>query len=283
MKRKIITIDEARCTGCALCIPNCPEGALQIIDGKARLVGDLFCDGLGACLGHCPEGAIRVEEREAEAYDEAKVMENIVRQGPKTIRAHLTHLREHGEMELLAQAEAYLRAYGIANPCGESEAPAERHGGCPGARLRTLQHPAAVQSPAAEGGTASSQLQNWPIQIHLANPRTPYFRNADLLIAADCAGFAVPDLHCRWLAGRVTVIGCPKLDDTEAYLEKLTAIFGQNDLRSVTVLHMEVPCCGGLTTLAQEALSRAGRSLPLHAVQISLQGEVQRTQQLVRS
>jgi ferredoxin len=278
MKRKIIFVDEDRCTGCAECIPNCPEGALQVIDGKARLVSDLFCDGLGACVGHCPEGAMRVEEREAETYDEAKVMANIVRQGANTIRAHLIHLREHGEEELYAQAVAYLRARGIDNPCEGTGAEAAPHGGCPGSRLRTLRPVEAAPASAEGGAPQSSRLQNWPIQIHLANPAAPYFRGADLLLAADCAGFAAPDLHSRWLAGRVVVIGCPKLDDTEAYLEKLTAIFRQNELRSLTVLHMEVPCCGGLVAVAQKALARSGRSLSMQTVQISLLGEIQTTQ-----
>ncbi|MEW6515580.1 MAG: 4Fe-4S binding protein [candidate division FCPU426 bacterium] len=275
MKRKIIHIDEDRCNGCAACIPNCPEGALQIIDGKARLVSDLFCDGLGACLGHCPEGAILVEEREAEPYDERRVMENIVRQGAGTIRAHLIHLQEHGEDALYRQAAAYLREQGIGNPCEDPGPSRAEHGGCPGSRLRTLKPSGAA--PAAPSSERPSQLQNWPIQIHLANPRAPYFRGADLLLAADCAGFAATDLHNQWLAGRVTLIGCPKLDDTEAYLEKLTAIFKQNEPRSLTVLHMEVPCCGGLVALAREALTRSGAQTPFTAVQISLQGEILRS------
>lgn len=267
--RAIIHIDEEKCNGCGLCIPNCPEGALQVIDGKARLINDLFCDGLGACLGHCPTGAIRVEQREAEPYDEVKVMANIVRQGANTIAAHLTHLQDHGEDELYAQALAYLGAQGIETPCEGK--PAEPQGGCPGTRLRTLTP--APSAPTRVGDPQPSRLQNWPVQIHLANPRAPYFRDADLLLAADCAGFASPDLHAQWLAGRVVLIGCPKLDDTAAYLDKLTAIFAQNDLRSVTVLHMEVPCCSGLFGLAQEALARAGKSVPLVRTVLGISGQ----------
>lgn len=269
--RAIIHINEELCNGCGRCIPNCPEGALQVIDGKARLINDLSCDGLGACLGHCPTGAIRVEQREAVPYDEVKVMANIVRQGPNTIAAHLKHLQDHGEDELYAQAAAYLHAKGIENPCEGKLA--EPQGGCPGTCLRTLR-PAAA-NPAQAGEPQASRLQNWPIQIHLANPRAPYFRQADLLLAADCAGFASPDLHVRWLAGRVVGIGCPKLDDTRAYLEKLTAIFTQNDLRSVTVLHMEVPCCFGLYELAREAMAKAKKTVPISREVLGISGQAQ--------
>jgi len=296
MKRTLISIDEDRCTGCGLCIPNCPEGALQIIDGKARLVSDLFCDGLGACIGHCPEGAIATEEREAEAYDETKVMENIVRQGENVVLAHLRHLRDHGENELFREALAALVERDIEIPgefledscrCGELE-PAPRPGGCPGAAVMSLgpertggcpgSRTMSIETDSACGEKAlpqsrPSRLRQWPVQIMLVPPHAPFFDGADLLIAADCVPFTFADFHDRLLAGRVLLVGCPKLDDAAHYLEKLAEIFKRNDIRSVTVAHMEVPCCFGMVKLVQSAVERSGKKIPFAARMFSVKGE----------
>jgi len=263
MKRKIIDIDEEKCTGCGLCIPDCPEGALQIIDGKARLVSDLFCDGLGACIGTCPEGAIRVIEREAEPYDEKAVMaEKIVPQGEGVIRAHLRHLLDHGEAELYRQAIEYLNAHGIPVPTHEA-------GAAPGARIIPGREAASVE----RAGRVGSELRQWPIQLALANPGASYFGDADLLIAGDCVPFAYGDFHRDFLQGRVLLIFCPKLDaNTERYIVKLAAIFSQHTIRSITVLHMEVPCCSGVRYVVDEALKRAGKAIPVTEHTITLQG-----------
>jgi ferredoxin len=275
--RKIIEINEARCNGCGLCLPNCPEGALRIIDGKARLVSDLFCDGLGACLGHCPLGAISVEERPAEAYDEERVMENIIQKGENTTRAHLEHLFVHGEKELYAKAVAFLKTRGLNNPYAAEVAAREHHGGCLGTLARKLDRvetgaagpDLGVNTPGEE-----SQLQNWPIQIQLINPAAPYFKNADLLIAADCTAFALGSFQSAFLKGKVLMIGCPKLDNGEAYVEKITAIFNQPSIRTLTLLHMEVPCCFGLIEMVKTALRLSGKSIPMETIEVSLQGGI---------
>lgn len=275
-RRKVIKIDESKCTGCGLCIPNCPEGALQIIDGKARLISDLFCDGLGACIKHCPEGAITIEEREAAPYDERKVMENIVRQGTNTIRAHLAHLREHGAHEYLRQALEYLKERGIEVP--PEGRPAEGHlpCGCPGSAVRDLSSERPAQKPAAGEHAAPrrSQLRNWPVQIMLVPPAAPYLRGADLLISADCVPFAFADFHDRFASGNVVLIGCPKLDDVDFYRDKLTQIFKNNDVRSVTCVHMEVPCCWGLVGLTKEAIAASGKDIPFSEVTIGVKGDI---------
>jgi ferredoxin len=276
-KRKIISIDEEKCTGCAECIPNCPEGALQVIDGKARLVSDLFCDGLGACVGHCPTGAMTVEEREAEPYDERRVMENIVQAGPNTIAAHLKHLKDHGADDYLREAVAYLEEQGIDAP---GKAPADVPeapflGGCPGTRVRELA-PADPAPAAADAPTAKrpSHLRNWPVQLKLVPPIAPWLKGADLLIAADCVAFALPDFHEELLEGRVLLIGCPKLDDGEAYVTKLAAVFEANAVKSVTVAHMEVPCCFGLVEIVKAAIERSGTDVPYFEVTVGIQGGV---------
>jgi len=273
-RRQIIRIDEELCTGCGECIPNCPEGALQVIDGKARLVSDLFCDGLGACIGHCPEGAIAVEEREAEPYDERRVMENIARQGPNVIRAHLEHLRDHDQLGLLKTALDFLKERGIQVPRG---AAAHGHaGGCPGARTMQFDAPAAAESPT---GRAVSRLRQWPVQLTLVPPQAPYLQGADLLVAADCAPFAYANFHEDFLKGKVLLVGCPKLDDVEFYRRKLAEIFRQNDLRSIEIVHMEVPCCFGLAHVVQLALEDAGTAVPLTLTKVGIRGEVlERTQ-----
>jgi len=279
MKRKIIRIDPDVCNGCGQCLPNCPEGALQLIDGKARLVSDLFCDGLGACIGTCPLGAIHVEEREAEPYDEKKVMANIVPQGTNVIRAHLDHLAAHDEQGYLEQARQYLHEKGILQPQAAAAPPGcpPPRGGCPGTQLldRRGQGPVRSESPCAPGAPPPSQLRTWPVQLQLINPQASFFDDADLLIAADCVPFALASFHGDFLAGKVPVIFCPKLDRaSDQYLEKLTAILSLHPIRSLHVVHMEVPCCSGTTALARQALARSGKEIPLHDYTVSIQGKL---------
>lgn len=223
MKRKVVEIDESRCNGCGLCIPNCAEGALKLVDGKARLVSDRHCDGLGACLGHCPQDAIRIIEREAEDLDE-----------------------------------------GIQKSIHESP----RHA-CPGSRVRH-QNPIPA---AAEGLTANSRLAHWPIQLHLVPANAPFLQGADLLISASCLPFAFGDFHNTLLSGKSLIIACPKLDRTEPYLEKLTAILRMNDIKSLTVAVMEVPCCQGLVRLVRQALHGSGKRMPITVEVITIKGD----------
>lgn len=278
MKRKIIKIDSDLCTGCGLCIPNCPEGAIQLIDGKARLISDLFCDGLGACLGHCPEGAITVEEREAAPYDEPQVMENIIKAGPNTIKAHLEHLRDHGQKEFLAQAVQVLRQKGIANPLETIPAPnpagpSGHGGGCPGSRMMSFGKQ--TGEPAADPGTRPSQLTHWPIQLHLLSPVAPHYQGADVLLAADCTAFALGDFHKDYLKGKALAIACPKLDEgQETYVEKIRMMIDEAKINTLTVVIMQVPCCSGLLRLAKQAASRAARKVPVKCVTVGLQGNI---------
>ncbi|MFW6161291.1 MAG: ATP-binding protein [Planctomycetota bacterium] len=269
-QRQIIRIDEEKCTGCGECIPNCPEGALQIIDGKARLVSDLFCDGLGACIGHCPEGAITVEEREAEHYDERRVMANVVEGGPNVIRAHLEHLADHGQTDYLRQAYAYLQKHGIDVPAAPSRPMPDLGGGCPGSQVREFEA-AAEEQPA---GRAVSRLRQWPVQITLVPPQAPYLKGADLVITADCVPFAYGNFHEDFLKGKAVLVGCPKLDDVGYYREKLAAVFEQAEPASIEVVHMEVPCCFGLVHVVEQALADADREIPTTAAKISIQGEI---------
>lgn len=266
--RKVIRIDETKCTGCGLCLPNCPEGALQIIDGKARLISDLFCDGLGACVGACPEGALTVEERPAEPYDESKVMANIVRAGPNTIAAHLRHLREHGAKKYYEQALKYLKDHNIPIPQEKSQPLAC---GCPNTQVRLVKPENPQEIPTLK---PQSRLSNWPVQLTLVPVNARYLENCDLLIAADCAGFARADFHEKFLKGRILLIGCPKLDDADFYLNKLTRIFQENPVKSVTVLHMEVPCCFGLLQIVRHALSTSGKHIPLQEITIGIDGKI---------
>ncbi len=269
-KRKIIKIDEDKCDGCGLCIPNCPEGALQVIDGKARLISDLFCDGLGACIGHCPKGAIKIEEREAEKYDEKKVMENIVKQGKGTIKAHLMHLKEHGETKYLDEALSVLKDKMIKIPELE-EKKMEGHG-CPGARMMDLSKK--KTSKANSGEKIESELTQWPIQLSLVPVHAPFLENCHLLVAADCVAFATAEFHHKLLAGKKLMIGCPKFDDVSNYKEKLTELFKNTKIKSVTVAVMEVPCCQGLSYVVEEAIKDSGKKIPLIKETITIGGEI---------
>ncbi|HSV43115.1 MAG TPA: 4Fe-4S binding protein [Candidatus Bathyarchaeia archaeon] len=277
MKRQIIKIDESKCTGCGLCIPNCPEGALQLIDGKARVVNESMCDGLGACIGYCPEGAITIEEREAKPYDERQAMHEIVKQGKAVIAAHLKHLHEHRQEEYLKQALAYLKDHHIdsdfspAVSQGHSHGP---HGSCPGSMMldRRTQAPVVVSETAVE---YPSELRQWPVQLTLLNPGASYFQEADIVLAADCVPFAYAGFHQQFLKGKTLIIFCPKLDlDLEQYKEKLTVIFRENHVHSVTVVRMQVPCCSGMTRLTTEAIAASGKDLTFNEVIISLDGKI---------
>ena len=279
MRRKIIKIDEGKCNGCGLCVPDCPEGALQVIDGKARLVGDLLCDGLGACISTCPEDAIIVEEREAEPYNELKVMGNIVPQGENVIRAHLNHLRNHGQTEFLNQALAYLKERNIKvdlKPATVDLPVAGRQ--CPGSQV--LAFPSAPEWQ-EDDGKRPSRLTHWPIQLHLISPNAQHYRGSDLLLAADCVAYAMADFHRDYLKDRTLAIACPKLDSNqEIYREKLTALIDQAGIRSIKVMIMQVPCCNGLLQQVLEAAARAERKIPVHCVVAGIQGEILRQDQV---
>ncbi len=235
--RKIIKIDEEKCDGCGQCVPACVEGAIQIIDRKARLVSEQYCDGLGACLGECPQGAITIEERVAEEFDE---------------RAVEWHLAK----DVVDEASPYPGAARVA--------------GCPGAVAFALDQPAPHQPVAL----SPSRLGNWPVQLRLVPVQARYLHGARLLIAADCVPFALGDFHQRFLAGHVLLVGCPKLDDADFYRNKLSQIFATNDIQSVDVLHMEVPCCFGLVRLVQLALEDSGKQIPLKVTKIGIGGEI---------
>src|SRR5512138_620320 len=249
MLRKIVRIDESKCDGCGQCVPACAEGAIAIVEGKARLVGDVLCDGLGACLGDCPRGAISVIEREAAPFDEGAV------------RAHLTG----APAPPAPRASARPRLSVLASP-----EPAAG-GGCPGSRSMTLPRDGA---PGAAPASGRSRLGQWPVQLHLVSPQAPYFRGADLLVAADCVPFAYARFHDDFLDGRAVVVGCPKLDDVAPYAAKLAAIIHVGQVRSVTVIRMEVPCCGGISRLARQAMADAGRDLPFRDVVVGADGAI---------
>lgn len=242
MKRKIITIDENLCNGCGLCVPACAEGALQIINGKAKLVSERYCDGLGACLGECPQGAIRLEERDAAAFDETAVAQHLHSKEKKATR------------------------------------PAP-HAQCPGSRVMQFRHtaPAHDQPDTSHGAEqpalAETTLGHWPIQLALVPATAPFFEEADLVLVADCVPVAYGDFRREFVTGKAVLLGCPKLDDAQFYAEKLTEILRQTSVRSLTVLHMEVPCCFGLVQLAKAAISQSARNVPLRTVTIGIRGE----------
>lgn len=271
MKRKIIKIDEEKCNGCGLCIPNCPEGAMKIINGKARLINDAFCDGLGACMGHCPEGAISVEEREAATYDEFEVIKNIVKTDDETIKEHLIHLKEHNQMEDLEKAIKYLKDNNITVPDIETkEQP--KFSGCPGMQSMSLKKNEKV---AQDNPKTASALTNWPLQLHLINPASPHFQKSDLLISADCVAYAAGNFHHDFLKNKTLTIACPKLDTNQAiYADKLSALIDESQINTITVMTMVVPCCGGLLSLVRQATANAARKIPVKHILISLEGDV---------
>lgn len=272
MKRNIIHIDEERCTGCGLCANGCHEGALQIIDGKARLISELYCDGLGACIGDCPVDAISIEEREAEPYDECAVMERIVPQGEATIMAHLKHLKEHGQTQLLQQGIDFLKKHNIAFNISVLEQEPSACG-CPGAASRSFKP--MMPSAAPTGHTQASALTHWPIQLHLINPASPHFAGADLLLASDCTAFSMGAFHDHLMRNRKLAIACPKLDSGhDVYINKLVQLIDTAKINTLTVAIMEVPCCSGLLRMAQMAAQRASRKVPIRRVVLNIEGQI---------
>ena len=246
MKRDILKIDEEKCNGCGLCVPNCHEGALQVIDSKVRLVSELMCDGLGACIGHCPEGAITIETREAEPYNEIKVMEQMIGKGKNTIIAHLKHLKDHGETGFLQEGVNWLKEnrdklnFPLEDVTHEVHGQGHNQGGggCPGSRAMVIEKPDKSDNQSVTADQPS-ELRQWPVQMHLLNPNAPYFRDADLLLAADCVAFSMGNFHSRYLKGKSLAIACPKLDHgTETYVEKLAAMIDIAKVNTITVMMM---------------------------------------------
>lgn len=243
--RNIVKIDESKCNGCGLCVTACAEGAIQIVNGKARLVSETYCDGLGACLGHCPQGAISIEQRESAEFDEHAVQEHLTRRQKQATPA--------------PAAEGFV---------------------CLGMRQQSLRKPAGPVT--AEAAPAASELTHWPVQLKLISPAAKCLQGADLLLVADCVPFAMGDFHARFLRDHSIVIGCPKLDDSEFYAQKLAEILLTARPKSLTVIHMEVPCCSGLTRIAQRAITQDGVSMVFDDVTVSLQGEVLHTETIRR-
>jgi len=242
IKRKIIQIDEEKCTGCGQCVIACAEGAIQIVNGKAKVISDNLCDGLGACIGECPEDALHIIEREAEEFDE------------QAVEKHLENLKTKQQEQILA--------------CG-----------CPSSQVQILAPETASQAANKPVVTSSavSSLTNWPVQINLVPPSAPFLKEADLLIAADCVPVAFPELHTRFLPGRTIMIGCPKFDNREIYAEKFTAIFKTANIKSITCLIMEVPCCSGLLAILRKAKEASGMKIPMGIITISVKGEIKET------
>ena len=270
-KRKIIKIDEYKCNGCGKCLPKCPEGALQLIDGKVRLISDLFCDGLGACIGHCPRGAISIEEREAVKYDEKKVMQVIAKQGENVIKAHLEHLKEHNQDKYLKTALEFIRENNISLPVGKNIRSGHAACGCQGSKIMDLRQ----EGKTKDGPKVKidSELKTWPVQINLVPVNAPYFENADILIAADCVGFAYANFHQELLKGKILLVGCPKLDDAQSYQEKLGNIFKNNKIKSLTCAHMQVPCCFGMMEVLEGAIKASEKDIVLEEIIIGITGE----------
>ena len=250
--RKVVKIDEEKCNGCGACVPACAEGALQIIDGKARLVSDKYCDGLGACLGECPEGAITIEEREAAKFDEEEA------------KHHLHECEHAGEKMPCGCPSTTATQFDKAEeklPCG-----------CSSATVTQFERPKAAEV-AHEESCKHSMLGHWPVQLTLVPPGAPFLQGADLVLAADCVPFAYAGFHHDFLKGHALLVACPKLDDFQAHLSKLTDILRRSDVKSLTVVHMEVPCCSGLTHMAKQAIRLSGKDIPLKEVTIGIKGD----------
>lgn len=252
IKREIIKIDEELCNGCGECIPNCAEGSLVIIDGKARMVADKYCDGLGACLGHCPQGALSIVVRDADEYDHSAVEELLTR--PLEEREKLA---KQGQKPGFRPLEGPLRA-----PQG---------GGCPGQGMMQMKPAAPTATP---GGPVLSSLSHWPIQLRLVPANAPFLKDADLLLTADCAAASVPDFHTRYVPGKVVLMGCPKFDDVEMYVGRLREMFEQNTIKSVTILQMEVPCCSNMSSILLEAMKQAGATFPVERIVAGRGGQI---------
>lgn len=233
--RNIVEIDEEKCDGCGLCVISCAEGALEIRDGKAKIIKEIYCDGLGACIGECPQGALEIVMKESDPFDEEATEE------------HMKSLRD-------------------------KKSPEEAQVGCPGEKLLHFQSQAPA-SAAQEVDGQTSELRNWPVQIHLLPVNAPFFNGAELLIAADCVPFAMGGFHQRLLSGKILAIGCPKLDDSKFYVNKLEEIFANNDIKSITIGYMEVPCCEGILQVVNKALEASGKEIPVDTVKVSIRGE----------
>ncbi len=287
MEREIVKIDLDKCNGCSLCIPGCPEGALQIIDGKARLVSDLMCDGLGACIGDCPEGAIEIEKREAAPYEEVTVIKEILKHGENTLIAHLEHLEDHGESTFLKQAFDYLNSIqdelnfnlsDLVEKFNKKDNTMEENSkrcACPGSGMQDFRNDTDKADVANEVVDQKSELRQWPVQMHLVNPMAPYFQNADVVLAADCVAFSLGDFHSKHLAGKGLAIACPKLDDgQEIYVAKLKQMIDEAQINTLQVMIMEVPCCGGLIQMAKMAAEQATRKIPVKKVVVGLKGDI---------
>lgn len=281
MKRTVIKIDEELCNGCGLCVEGCHESALQLINGKAVMISDLFCDGLGACIGECPVGAIEFEEREAEPYSERAVMERIVPKGEAVVLAHLNHLKEHGEFEFLKQGLDYLKEHNISvklDAKKDETSSCKPAGGCPGSMMKEIKRtPQPAFTMATPTLSQPSELRQFPVQLHLVNPNSSFINGSNLLLAADCTAFASGEFHSRFLKGKSLAIACPKLDSNiPVYVDKLVEMIDVAQIDTLTVLVMEVPCCGGLVRIAQMARERAQRNVPMKVIVLSVQGDVRK-------
>ena len=255
MKRQIIRIDEDKCNGCGQCATACAEGAIQMVDGKARLISEVFCDGLGACLGECPVGAIAIEQRDAEPYSEQKTLEKMLPQGVKTIQLHLEHLKNHCQTALYEEGIAFLKEKGVTLP------------DVPKAPFPMVSLPQVAMTPKEKPNT------NWPIQLQLLNPDAGFFDNADVVIAADCTAFSLPDFYKRFTKNHALIVFCPKLDHaTELYIDKLVAIFSRHEIRSLTLLRMVVPCCGGVAMIVEQALKKSGKEIDVIEYTVNFDG-----------
>ncbi|MCC6019021.1 MAG: 4Fe-4S binding protein [Candidatus Verstraetearchaeota archaeon] len=266
-KRKIIKIDEEKCDGCGLCIPSCPEGALKVINGKVRLVKESFCDGLGACIGYCPKGALSIEEREAEEYDEEGVITHIKETSPELLEKHLEHMREHAHelpLGLLEKVEKYVHEIPTKHPTSHAEISV-----CPSAHVQYWRNEEVKEQP-----RIISELHQWPIKLRLVSVKAPYFQNADFVLVADCVPFAYANFHTDFMKGKAIATGCPKLDDISDYVDKIEQIIRGANIKSLNVIHMEVPCCYGLVHIAREALNKSGKDVPFEDVTIGIKGEV---------
>ena len=269
MKRKIIEIDEALCNGCGDCIVGCAEGALQLVNGKAKMVKEDFCDGFGDCIGACPTGALQIIEREAPAYDIDATREHVAKMGDDALKKFDEANAEHDAKEKESQMEQ------------------PKTGGCPGMQVRMAEKKETAAKPATTavesgGQVIKSDLVQWPIQLHLVPPTAPFFEGKELVILSTCSPVASPDVHWRYVRGRSLVVACPKLDKTEGYVEKLAGIMAGNNIPKVIIVRMSVPCCGGLTQITQQAYKASGRTdLIVEEVTIGLDGELLSTKQLV--
>ena len=256
VKRQIIHIDAEKCDGCGMCVPSCAEGAIQIVDGKAQLLADRFCDGLGACLGECPQGALSIEERETEEF---------VGPAPGAVEAQAHGSQGPSEPGAGSQPHA-------PHASGPAVAPGEAFV-CPGSAMRQFQR---ADAPVA----GASALSHWPIKLRLVAPKAPFFKDASLLVAADCAAFAGGDFHAKFLAGKALVCGCPKFENVEEHAAKLAAILKENDIQEITIVNMEVPCCFGLVQIVRQALEAAGKNPPVTICTLGTTGEVLQQQKI---